>query len=78
MQNLGLPPPTQTARAILATKLRRLRAERGWSQEDLAAESGLDRSFVAHVEREARNISIDNIEKLAAALNVPIFELLRL
>nr|WP_121308607.1 helix-turn-helix transcriptional regulator [Paraburkholderia sp. BL17N1] len=71
------PQPTQSARAILAIKLRRLRAERQWSQEDLAAESGLDRSFVAHVEREARNISIDNIEKLARALGVQVFELLR-
>jgi transcriptional regulator with XRE-family HTH domain len=72
------PYPTQTARAILAIKLRRLRAEKNWSQEDLAAESGLDRSFVAHVEREARNISIDNIEKLARGLGVQVYELLQL
>ncbi|MFT4068597.1 helix-turn-helix domain-containing protein [Paraburkholderia sp.] len=70
------PYPTQTARAILAIKLRRLRAEKNWSQEDLAAESGLDRSFVAHVEREARNIAIDNIEKLARGLGVQVYELL--
>jgi transcriptional regulator with XRE-family HTH domain len=69
--------PTQSARTILAIKLRQLRAERQWSQEDLAAESGLDRSFVAHVEREARNISIDNIEKLAIALDVGVHELLK-
>jgi transcriptional regulator with XRE-family HTH domain len=60
------------AREQLALSLRRLRAERGWSQEDLAAETGLDRSFIAHVERSARNISIDNIEKLAIGLGVPI------
>lgn len=59
-----------TARADLARNLKRLRAEKSWSQEFLAFEAGLDRSFVAHVERGARNISLDNIEKLATALNV--------
>lgn len=56
----------------------RLRAERGMSQEALALEAGLHRTFVAHVERQARNISLDNIERLAIALNVPVSELLRL
>jgi transcriptional regulator with XRE-family HTH domain len=52
-----------------------MRAEREWSQEDLAAATGLDRSFIVHVERSARNISIDNIEKLAIGLGVTIVEL---
>jgi transcriptional regulator with XRE-family HTH domain len=47
------------------------------SQEDLALEAELHRTFVAHVERGARNISIDNVEKLADALAIPIHELLR-
>lgn len=64
-----------SAREQLALSLRRMRAERGWSQEDLAAACGLDRSFIAHVEREARNISIDNVEKLARAFGVGIAEL---
>jgi hypothetical protein len=42
----------------------------------LAAEAGLHRTFVAHVERQARNISLDNIEKLARALKVQTYELL--
>jgi len=66
-----------SARYVLAANLRRLRAERQMSQEDLALEADLHRTFVAHVERSARNISIDNIEKLARALQVPTFELLR-
>jgi transcriptional regulator with XRE-family HTH domain len=61
---------------MLAHNLKRLRAERRMSQEDLALEAELHRTFVAHVERGARNISIDNIEKLANALNVPVSELL--
>ena len=40
-------------------------------------EAGLHRTFVAHVERQVRNISLDNIEKLAVALGVQVFELLR-
>lgn len=64
-----------TARVYLARNLKRLRAERAWSQEYLAFEAGLDRSFVAHVERGARNISLDNIEKLAKALGVGMPEL---
>jgi len=66
-----------STRHVLAANLRRLRAERHMSQEDLALEADLHRTFVAHVERGARNISIDNIEKLAHALQVPAFELLR-
>ncbi|MBK3811593.1 helix-turn-helix transcriptional regulator [Paraburkholderia aspalathi] len=67
--------PSISARQQLASSLRRLRAERGWSQEELAARCALDRSFLAHVERGARNISIDNIEKLAHALGVRIADL---
>lgn len=64
------------ARAILASNLIRLRREKGWSQEALAFEAGLHRTFVAHVERQARNISLDNLERLAKALSVHIHELL--
>jgi len=68
--------PTATARQLLAMNLVRLRREKGWSQEDLALEAGLHRTFVAHVERQVRNISIDNIERLANALQVSIHRLL--
>lgn len=65
-----------SARSILASNLKRLRFEKQISQEDLALEADLHRTFVAHVERGVRNISIDNIEKLAKALHVETFELL--
>jgi len=65
-----------TARELLAMNLVRLRREKGWSQEDLALEAGLHRTFVAHVERQVRNISIDNIERLANALQVSVHRLL--
>ncbi|MCR5882968.1 helix-turn-helix domain-containing protein [Rhizobacter sp. J219] len=65
-----------SARAVLAENIVRLRKERGWSQEELAFECGLHRTFVAHTERQARNISLDNIERVAAALGVAPWELL--
>lgn len=68
---------TQTARRILAENIRRLRSEREFTQEKLALEAGLHRTFVAHVERGARNISLDKIEQLATALGVPVFVLLK-
>ncbi|ENO83633.1 helix-turn-helix domain-containing protein [Thauera linaloolentis] len=64
------------ARAVLATNLVRLRRAHGWSQEELAFESGLHRTFIGHVERRARNISLDNIERLAHTLSVPVHVLL--
>lgn len=65
-----------SAREVLAINLIKRRAGKGWSQETLAAEAGLHRTFVAHVERQARNISLDNIERLAKALGVNTHELL--
>lgn len=65
-----------SAREVLAVNLIRLRGQRQWSQEALAFESGLHRTFVAHVERRVRNISLDNVERLARAFGLEAFELL--
>ncbi len=70
------PNAEPSARELLARNLVRLRAERRFSQEALAYEAGLHRTFVAHVERRMRNISLDNLEKLAVALDVPVASLL--
>ena len=70
------PNSEPSARELLARNLIRLRAERRFSQEALAYEAGLHRTFVAHVERRMRNISLDNLEKLAVALDVPVASLL--
>jgi transcriptional regulator with XRE-family HTH domain len=64
-------------REVLAANLRRRRAALAFSQEALADEAGLHRTFVGAVERSERNISLDNIERLANALGVPAWELLR-
>lgn len=55
-------------KAEFGQQVRTLREARGWSQEHLAAVVGLDRSYVGGVERGERNISIENICKLAVSL----------
>lgn len=67
----------RTARKCLAENLRVLRLLRGWSQEDLAEAARLDRSYVGGVERGQRNVSLDNLEKLALAFGLTIPDLLR-
>ena len=69
-------PSVTSARAVLASNIVRFRAEKRWSQETLGFETGLHRTFIAHVERQARNISIDNLEKIALALGVKPYQLL--
>jgi transcriptional regulator with XRE-family HTH domain len=68
---------SSNARRIFAQRLRQIRQIRGLSQEELADIAGLHRTYVGSVERSERNISIDNIERLANALEVDITELLR-
>lgn len=62
---------------IFAKRLRQARQEKGYSQEELADRSGLHRTYVGSVERSERNISIDNMERLAIALEIDTIELLR-
>jgi DNA-binding XRE family transcriptional regulator len=59
-----------------AANIRRARLALGWSQEALAHEAGLHRTFIRHVERGETNLSIDNIERLANALKIPASDLL--
>jgi DNA-binding XRE family transcriptional regulator len=69
-------PQVGQTRALLASNLVVLRRQAGLSQEALALEAGVHRTFVAHVERGARNLSIDSVEKLAIGLRVPPMVLL--
>lgn len=70
------PTSSPPVRSVLAENIVALRHARGWSQEALAFEAGLHRTFVAHVERQARNIALDNLERIAIALGVQVHELL--
>ncbi|MGC1862268.1 MAG: helix-turn-helix domain-containing protein [Methylocella sp.] len=64
-------------RDILAKNMRRLRAERGLSQEALAHECGINRTYLSAVERAERNVSIDNIGRIATGLGVEPWTLLQ-
>lgn len=60
---------------IFGRKIREIRIKQGLSQEALALESGMDRTYIGGVERGERNISIINIFKIAKALNVRLEDL---
>ncbi|GAA4343090.1 hypothetical protein GCM10023144_45680 [Pigmentiphaga soli] len=59
-----------TLREVLGYNVRANRVARKMSQEQLGFAAHLDRTFVSQVERARVNISVDNIEKLAKALEV--------
>jgi transcriptional regulator with XRE-family HTH domain len=57
-------------RRIVATNLRRLRREKGLSQEELADRAGLNRNYIGMIEREENAPTVDTLEALAKALGV--------
>ncbi len=62
--------------AAFGARVRELRLERGLSQEDLAEKAGLHRNYVGGIERGERNVALDNIYRLALALEVNAGDLL--
>lgn len=57
--------------------VRKFRKERDMSQEELAFKAGLHRTYIGMIERAEKNITLQNIEKIADALNVEISELVK-
>jgi transcriptional regulator with XRE-family HTH domain len=55
--------------------VRASRIAKGWSQERLAAEAKLDRTYIGGIERGERNPSLVNIHRLAKALRTPVRDL---
>ncbi len=56
-------------------RVKKLRLEKGLSQEALAHDSDLDRTYIPSIEKGERNVSITVVEKIAKALNVKISDL---
>ena len=73
---IRLPTKTTSTRHDVkwsfATVLRACRGRLGISQEELAGRAGLHRTYVSDIERGARNLSLESIDKLAKALGIPV------
>lgn len=62
-------------RKLISINLRRLRVERGLSQENLAVDAEIDRTYVSRLERNMENPTVTVLERLAMALGVEITDL---
>ena len=64
-------------RKQLGERVRALRQKRKWSQEDLAHESGLARSFTGAIERGEKDLRLTTLVKLANTFEIPIAQLFK-
>ena len=62
---------------IFAVNVKKYRTKKNISQEKLAELTGLHRTYISAIERERRNISIENIEKISTALNIDAYLLFK-
>ncbi len=62
----------------MGERIRTLRKERGWSQEELGEKADLHHTYVGAVERGEKNASIDTLDKIAVAFNIEILDLFAL
>ena len=72
-------PPRATPHPYLrkvGARIGRLRDAKGWNQERLAAEAGVDRSYAHGLENGRRNITVLKLRQIAKALGVPPADLL--
>jgi transcriptional regulator with XRE-family HTH domain len=63
---------SKSVRNKFGKNIRELRKQKGWSQELLAEKVDLHRSYISVVERGEKNLSLDNIAKIAKTLGVTI------
>lgn len=61
----------------LGLNVKRFRTEKGWSQEDLAFETGLHRTYISGIERGIRNPTVTIVSRMAEALGAESHELLK-
>jgi transcriptional regulator with XRE-family HTH domain len=62
---------------IFGHNVQKFRKAKGWSQEELAEKSSLHRTYIGSIERNERNVSLINIQRIAHALGVRIEDLLK-
>ncbi|MCJ8139939.1 helix-turn-helix domain-containing protein [Falsirhodobacter halotolerans] len=68
---------TQSIRDIFAENLKKARRAKGWSQEELAHQADIDRTYVSALERRVYSASIDVVDRLAQVLGLKASDLLR-
>jgi transcriptional regulator with XRE-family HTH domain len=62
---------------LFGNRIRELRIEKEWSQQELADETGFHKNYIGMIERGERNIALKNIEPFAKVFNLSISELLK-
>lgn len=67
---------SDTLRAVLAENIKTFRREKGFSQEALAEQCDLHRTYIGSVERHERNVTLSTLEVLASTLGVSVPALL--
>jgi len=73
-QNLGVVKVTRQSKKI-GVKIREIREDKGYTQEELAHKANLNRAYIGYIERGERNASTETISKIAKALKVPVHKL---
>lgn len=73
---MGTSNKTTTTRRLLAANLLRIREDLGLSQEAFAEKLGFHRTYISSVERCQRNVSVDNLDKIAKALRMKAADLI--
>lgn len=66
-----------SVRSKIGKAVRRLRAEAGFSQEGFADHCGFHRTYIGAIERGEKNLTTDSLERIARALGLTFFELIR-
>jgi transcriptional regulator with XRE-family HTH domain len=74
---MSMPPQDCQLVSVFALNVRRRRLELSLSQEELAERAGVHRTYVGMLERGEKNVTIYNIERLARALDLESWELLK-
>lgn len=59
--------------SVFADNLRRYRNEKGLSQEKFAEKTGLHRTYISAIERKKRSIALENVQKIADALEIDTY-----
>ena len=59
---------------VVGTNVRKVRQAKGWSQEQLSLETGVDRSYLSELESGKKNVGVEVLAKLANGLGVHVTE----